>query len=72
MTVHKLYMYRMMVYTNWYSYNTLTANDLDIPSCLMCTTGYSLFKRARVTFLKLLVCIDILFYMSYLKYKTTF
>jgi len=55
--------------TNWYSYNTLSANDLDIPSCLMCTTGYSLFKRARVAFLELLVCRH---FMSYLKYKTMF
>ena len=58
-------MYRMMVYTNWYSYNTLSgvsANGLDIPSCLMYTISSGLcFERARVTFLKLLVCRYVIF-----------
>ena len=55
-------MYRMMVYTNWYSYNTLSANCLDIPSCLMYTISSGLcFERARVTFLKLLVCKYVIF-----------
>ena len=51
----------MMVYTNWYSYNTLSANGLDIPSCLMYTKLWACFERARVAFLKLLVCRYVIF-----------
>ena len=53
-----------------YSYNTLSANDLDIPSSLMYTRLWAMFEKSKSHFWS--SWFTETFYMSYLKQKTTF